>query len=61
MERVVAQGDVRSMSGNRAAMSDLKAILAVLEANYARAEAHLNTSAQDFDATLDALQFMSLE
>jgi XRE family transcriptional regulator, aerobic/anaerobic benzoate catabolism transcriptional regulator len=60
MDRVVAQGDLRPMSGNRTAMSDLKAILAAREADYARAEAHLNTSAQSFYATLDALQGISL-
>jgi XRE family transcriptional regulator, aerobic/anaerobic benzoate catabolism transcriptional regulator len=59
MDRVVAQGDLRPMSGNRAAMNDLKAILAAREGDYARADACLDTSAQDFNATLDALQIIS--
>lgn len=59
MDRVIAQGDLRPMAGNRAAMNDLKAILAARESDYARADAALNTSAQNFDATLAALQVMS--
>lgn len=59
MQRVVAQGDLRPMSGNRAAMNDLKSILAAREADYSRADARLNTSAQDFDATLDRLEVMA--
>lgn len=56
MNRVVAQGDLRPLAGNRAAMNDLKNILAAREADYGRADARINTSAQDFDRTLDALQ-----
>ena len=56
MNRVIAQGDLRPMAGSRTAMNDLKAILAAREADYARADAILDTSAQDFDATLAALQ-----
>jgi XRE family transcriptional regulator, aerobic/anaerobic benzoate catabolism transcriptional regulator len=55
MERVVAQGDLRPMTGNRAAMADLKSILAAREADYARADMEIDTSAQDAAATLDAL------
>lgn len=55
MQRVMAQGDLRPMSGNRTAMNDLKNILAARETDYARADARLNTSAQDFAATLDRL------
>lgn len=55
MERVVSQGDLRPMSGNRAAMDDLKNILAAREADYARADARLDTSAQGFQKTLDLL------
>jgi XRE family aerobic/anaerobic benzoate catabolism transcriptional regulator len=63
MERVVAQGDLRPMTGNRAAMNDLKAILAAREADYGRADARLDTSAQSLEATLalldeQAAQFM---
>jgi XRE family aerobic/anaerobic benzoate catabolism transcriptional regulator len=56
MQRVMAQGDLRPMSGNRAAMSDLKNILAAREAEYSRAVARIDTSAQDFEATLDLLE-----
>lgn len=56
MQRVVAQGDLRPMSGNRAAMNDLKNILAAREADYARADFRLDTSPQDFDKTVDLLE-----
>jgi hypothetical protein len=51
------------MTGNRAAMNDLKAILAAREADYGRADARLDTSAQSLEATLalldeQAAQFM---
>ncbi len=59
MQRVVAQGDLRPMSGNRAAMTDLKAILSAREADYGRADARLDTSAQDFSQTLDLLEGMT--
>ena len=55
MARVMAQGDFRPMASNRGAMSDLKAILDARSPEYARAAAHLDTSAQGFDATLDLL------
>jgi len=44
MSRVMAQGDFRPMAQNRAAMADLVAILEARRADYARAEAELNTS-----------------
>ena len=56
MERVVAQGDLRPMTGNRSAMNDLKTILGAREADYARADARLDTSGQDFDHTLGLLE-----
>lgn len=56
MARVMAQGDFRPMASNRDAMDDLKAILAARSADYARAEARLDTSAQNFDATCAKLQ-----
>jgi XRE family aerobic/anaerobic benzoate catabolism transcriptional regulator len=56
MNRVVAQGDLRPMTGSRAAMNDLKNILAAREADYARADARLDTSAQGFAPTLDLLE-----
>jgi XRE family aerobic/anaerobic benzoate catabolism transcriptional regulator len=55
MTRVVAQGDMRPMSGNREAMADLKRILASRERLYARADAQVDTGEHDVDASLDAL------
>jgi XRE family transcriptional regulator, aerobic/anaerobic benzoate catabolism transcriptional regulator len=60
MGRVVAQGDLRPMTGNRAAMNDLKAILAAREADYARADARLDTSAENFATTLSALEALAV-
>jgi XRE family transcriptional regulator, aerobic/anaerobic benzoate catabolism transcriptional regulator len=59
MNRVVAQGDLRPMAGNRAAMADLKSILAARESDYSRVDATLDTSAQDFAATLNALEIIA--
>jgi XRE family transcriptional regulator, aerobic/anaerobic benzoate catabolism transcriptional regulator len=56
MGRVVAQGDLRPMAGNRAAMNDLKSILAARQVDYARADARLDTSAQSFAGSLDLLE-----
>jgi XRE family aerobic/anaerobic benzoate catabolism transcriptional regulator len=44
MSRVVKQGDFRPMAHNREAMADLLAILEARRADYARAEASLDTS-----------------
>lgn len=44
MARVVAQGDTRPMAGNAEAMADLKRILAVREAFYAKADLTFDTS-----------------
>ena len=56
MARVMAQGDFRPMASNRSAMEDLKAILRARGPEYARADIRLDTSAQDFAATLSALE-----
>jgi len=60
MHRVIAQGDLRPMSGNREAMEDLKRILAGREAFYAKADASVSTSgrtlAQAFEALLDVVR-----
>lgn len=61
MDRVVAQGDLRPMTGNRAAMNDLKNILSAREDDYGRADARLDTSVQDFDRTLDLLEQMATD
>lgn len=56
LQRVMEQGDFRPMAGNtREAMADLKAILEARSADYARADAQLDTSAQDFGATVALL------
>jgi XRE family aerobic/anaerobic benzoate catabolism transcriptional regulator len=44
MSRVMAQGDFRPMAQNRQAMADLVAILEARRADYARAEAELDTT-----------------
>ncbi|MFZ0724073.1 MAG: shikimate kinase, partial [Xanthobacteraceae bacterium] len=46
MSRVMAQGDFRPMAQNRAAMADLLAILEARRADYARAEAEVDTSGE---------------
>jgi XRE family aerobic/anaerobic benzoate catabolism transcriptional regulator len=46
MSRVMAQGDFRPMAQNREAMADLVAILDARRADYARAEAEVDTSAE---------------
>ena len=56
MRRVMAQGDLRPMAGNRTAMNDLRSILAAREADYARADARVDTSRQDLAGTLDLLE-----
>jgi XRE family transcriptional regulator, aerobic/anaerobic benzoate catabolism transcriptional regulator len=56
MNRVIAQGDLRPMGSGRGAMDDLKAILASRAPDYARADTKLDTSAQDFDHTVDKLE-----
>jgi XRE family aerobic/anaerobic benzoate catabolism transcriptional regulator len=59
MARVVAQGDLRPMAGMRGPMADLRTILAARSSEYARADARLNTSAQDFDQTVHLLETLS--
>ena len=46
MSRVMAQGDFRPMAQNREAMADLIAILEARRADYARAEAEVDTSGE---------------
>ena len=55
MRRVAAQGDLRPMAASREAMDDLKSILAGRAAFYAKAELHLNTSAQALPETFRLL------
>ena len=55
MRRVMAQGDFRPMAQNRAAMADLVAILEARGADYARAEAELDTSGDTVDESFGKL------
>jgi XRE family aerobic/anaerobic benzoate catabolism transcriptional regulator len=52
MSRVMAQGDFRPMAENRAAMADLVAILDARRADYAQAEAQLDTSGETVEQSL---------
>jgi XRE family aerobic/anaerobic benzoate catabolism transcriptional regulator len=61
MKRVMAQGDFRPMASNRGAMEDLQAILHARSAEYARADAHIDTSSQGFSETLTALEAKARE
>lgn len=55
MTRVMAQGDFRPMAENRAAMTDLLAILDARKADYAQAEARLDTSGETIEESLSKL------
>jgi len=55
MSRVMAQGDFRPMAQNREAMADLVAILEARRADYARAEAQLDTSGDSPEQSLAKL------
>ena len=55
MSRVMAQGDFRPMAQNRAAMADLVAILEARRADYARAEAQIDTSGDTVDESFAKL------
>ena len=55
MERVVAQGDMRPMAGNRESMADLQRILTGREPLYRRADAEVDTSGRAPADALDAL------
>jgi XRE family aerobic/anaerobic benzoate catabolism transcriptional regulator len=56
MSRVMQQGDMRPMAANRAAMDDLRAILEARSGEYAKADFQLETSTQDFNATVTLLE-----
>ena len=55
MERVVAQGDMRPMAGNRESMADLQRILAGRLDLYRRADADVATGGRAIPESLDAL------
>ena len=55
MSRVMAQGDFRPMAQNRQAMADLVAILEARRADYARAEAEVDTSGDSVEQSFSKL------
>jgi len=55
MQRVIAQGDMRPMSDNRDAMSDLKRILSEREALYAKADLQIDTAGRSVGESLEML------
>jgi len=55
MARVVAQGDMRPMEGNREAMDDLRRILEDREALYSKADLSVDTSGKLESATVQEL------
>jgi XRE family transcriptional regulator, aerobic/anaerobic benzoate catabolism transcriptional regulator len=55
MSRVMAQGDFRPMAQNRAAMADLVAILEARRADYARAQAAVDTSGDSVEQSFAGL------
>ncbi|MGH9744740.1 MAG: helix-turn-helix transcriptional regulator [Candidatus Acidiferrales bacterium] len=55
MERVIAQGDMRPMSDNRDAMSDLRRILAEREVLYSKADIQLDTTGRTVEESLEML------
>lgn len=56
MQRVVAQGDLRPMSGNKEAMDDLRRILAGRAAFYRKADLSFDTSGKTLPQALDGLR-----
>ena len=55
MSRVMEQGDFRPMAENREAMADLVAILEARRADYAQAEAELDTSGENIEKSAGRL------
>jgi XRE family aerobic/anaerobic benzoate catabolism transcriptional regulator len=55
MQRVIAQGDMRPMSNNRDAMSDLKRILSEREVLYSKADIQIDTASRSFEQSLESL------
>ena len=56
MNRVMEQGDFRPMAQNREAMADLVAILDARRADYARAQAELDTSGDTVERSFEKLR-----
>ena len=59
MSRVMEQGDFRPMAQNREAMADLVAILDARAADYARAEAELDTSGDTIEQSFAKLALIA--
>jgi XRE family aerobic/anaerobic benzoate catabolism transcriptional regulator len=55
MKRVIAQGDMRPMSENREAMTDLRRILAGREALYSKADVTVDTSSKPVSEVFERL------
>jgi XRE family aerobic/anaerobic benzoate catabolism transcriptional regulator len=55
MQRVIAQGDMRPMSHNRDAMSDLRRILTGREVLYSKADIQMDTSGRSFEESVEIL------
>jgi XRE family aerobic/anaerobic benzoate catabolism transcriptional regulator len=55
MERVLQQGDLRPMAGNREAMEDLKAILRTRTPFYAKADIDFDTSGKSVQETAEGI------
>lgn len=56
MARVIAQGDMRPMSGNSEAMDDLRRILSERASRYAQADISVDSTGQDITITFNALR-----
>ncbi len=56
MARVIAQGDLRPIAGNEEAMADLRRILKARETLYAKADATVDTTGMDVDASFARLR-----
>jgi XRE family aerobic/anaerobic benzoate catabolism transcriptional regulator len=56
MSRVLAQGDIRPMAGNKQAMDDLRLILAERSPFYAKADAVCDTSGQTLSQSFERLR-----
>ena len=52
---MIAQGDMRPMSDNRDAMSDLRRILSEREVLYGKADAQVDTARRTIEESLEAL------
>lgn len=56
MARVVAQGDLRPMSGNDEAMDDLRCILTERSNRYAQADITVDSTGQEIATTFERLR-----